>query len=250
MGEKKIRASSAISALPAPATIVRRFNIQCTSIEGLEASLQDQLSELLGDDIENYWIDYAVVEKPTSPTSVELAVAIALPKSVEGYAKAFEIAGLELRLLDVKYFALRNLFFPSTFRSGEATALIHVGCETTSLQIFSNDKSIDASYLSTGISRSQVGTRTVRLREEILRGIKLFSPRFVEGDLNRLVVTGAVAHDEKFRLALAETLGCPVELGDVPAAAGLHDHDLSCSSEEASDFAIAFGLLLRADELQ
>lgn len=190
------------TALPGPSVFTKKIKMGKAPISELSSNVQFEAANFIPHSIENVQLDFHIMGE-ASKNQLDVLVIAAKNDAVDNFINPFAIAGLEIAVLDVDYFAVQNCFelgYPEL--ADKNIALINMGDRNSAVNLISGRQSMFTAYLSVGGSvfteglMSELGVsreeaeKLKRYRpgsEEYAKIADIFERKvdFVAGELNR-----------------------------------------------------------------
>ncbi|GBD27301.1 Cell division protein FtsA [bacterium HR30] len=136
------RAKKAITAVPGPAVIIKRFPMPVHGEKEMEAAVFVEAANFIPEELDNVNLDYQITEYLDEGQRANVLIVAAKKDIVNSYAETLRAAGLTPVVIDVDYFALGNMFELSYEPSPTGTvALVNIGARYTAINIIKHGQS-------------------------------------------------------------------------------------------------------------
>lgn len=140
----------AVISMPGPSVFTKRITMPRMSRNELAASVQLEAGSFIPHNMSGVKIDYHVIGEK-GRNHLDLLVVAVKSEIVESFIECVALAGLEVAIVDVDYFALQNCFeinYPEL--TGSTVALIDVGARYASINVCKGGQSLFTGDLSIG----------------------------------------------------------------------------------------------------
>jgi type IV pilus assembly protein PilM len=238
------RACVTMTALPAPAVVMRRFDVQPVLDSPLASIVVRRMAELLPGTLDGTVLDYQVLGPASSDGSVPVLAVAVRRDLVLSYTAAIRAAGLEPTLVDVDVFALDRLLRAGRreWPAAVAVALVHAGARSAAVSVLGADGPIPVADVPAG---PEVGAE--ELASAVERALDLSWPEPAGSRRVRVVLSGGAAID--LAATLSRRLAIPIEVLDPFGSVVLGPRvDRALLASAGPAFAVAVGLALRRPE--
>jgi type IV pilus assembly protein PilM len=275
------RTSHVVTAVPAPAVIVKKVVLPMQDAQNLESAVMVEASHLIPESLDNVNLDFQVLDWVDDGGKAEVLVVGAKKEIISSYVNTIAGAGLETVVVDVGHFALENMFELNYDSSpGKVVGLVDIGARYTSINILEDGRSTftgdvpaggaefnDVLMRQLGVSFEEAdlvkGGGQVReygpveaepvmssviefLIEEIQRNLSFFWTAATEEPLSAIYLSGGSAAVPGFATQLSKRLGVPVEVVDPFRRLGIDARaDQQVIRENGPAFAVCVGLATR-----
>jgi type IV pilus assembly protein PilM len=166
--DKKIKTRRAVSAVPVGEAVIRliRLPAELDDFELRDMVLNQEAALYLPFAREDADVDFQKLDTAIDDDGIERVeiLLVATPKEVtDAYLNVFELAGLQLKVLEVSSFALLRTLREqlAQFVTGEAVALVNIDCDGSEISIvldgvpqFNRKIPIGTSQLQSALSRA------------------------------------------------------------------------------------------------
>ncbi len=158
-----ITINTAASALSSYSVITKRVNMPFLEKEALENSIQLEVENIIPFPLKDiYYSYYTMGMDEEKENMMNLLIVAAKKEIVDGYIKTFELAKLDLEILDVDIFAVTNLI-EQIYRPKDFSILaVDIGASVTNIAItkdvnieFTREILIGGKYITNEIARLQ-----------------------------------------------------------------------------------------------
>jgi type IV pilus assembly protein PilM len=276
----KMRARSAITAVPGPAVIIKKMHLPTQTAGDLEQAVLFEAGNFIPESLENVSLDYMVTDVLEKENQYEILLVAVKKEILESYVTAVRKAGLEPVIVDVDYFALENMFeLNYAPQEHSIVALVNVGARYSCMNILRGNRSTftgdvpvggkefnDALVRNLGVDPAEAEAiklgkdleyppeaiepilQPVKefLVEEIHRALSFFWTASTDESISRIYLSGGTAGVPGLAELLGERLEVPVERVDPFARVELgRGVDRPALERQASAFAVAVGLGVR-----
>ncbi len=262
--------------------IVKKINVQTTTEEELQETIQFEAEQYIPFDIADVNIDFQILgEVDNNPEQMSVLLVAAKTDMIDDYINLVNLAGLNPCIIDVDAFALQNIYELNYEIEDQSVALIDIGASKTSLNILQGDASLFMRDVALGCSQineriasmadcsfeeaeelkfaeeddkiSQenrlefIASVTTDWCEEIRRAMDYFYSTDTETQIKRILLSGGGAHIDTFRQLLATETSTEVEMINPFANVDIGNKNLDTTYLEqiAPQAAICLGLALR-----
>jgi len=262
--------------------IVKKINVQTTTEEELQDTIQFEAEQYIPFDIADVNIDFQILgEAENNPEQMSVLLVAAKTDMIDDYINLVQLAGLNPCIIDVDAFALQNIYELNYDIEGQSVALIDIGASKTSLNIVQGDTSLFMRDVALGCSQINerissladcsfeeaeelkfaerdgkiskenmidiISSVTTDWCEEIRRAMDYFHSTDTETQITRIILSGGGAHIDTFRQLLATETATEVEMinpfGNLDI--GSKNLDSAYLEQIAPQAAICLGLALR-----
>ncbi len=163
MATNGITAKTAASALSSYSVITKRITMPFLDKEALESSIQLEVENIIPFPLKDIYYNYYVMGVDEEKEGMmNLLIVAAKKEIVDGYMETFDLAGLNLSVLDVDIFAVTNLVELIYQPKGYSVLVADVGASVTNIAIvkevnieFTREILIGGKYVTNEIARSQ-----------------------------------------------------------------------------------------------
>ncbi len=158
-----IKIRSAASALSSYSVITKRVAMPFLEKEALEESVRLEVENIIPFPLKEIYYSYYIMGMDEEKEGMmNLLVVAAKKEIVDGYMNAFDLAGLDLSVLDVDIFAVTNLLDEIYKPKGFSVLAADVGASVTNIAIvkevnveFTREILIGGKYVTSEIARRQ-----------------------------------------------------------------------------------------------
>lgn len=140
----------AVISMPGPSVFTKRISMPKMPRAELSASIQLEAQSFIPHNVNAVKIDYHILGEK-GRNHLDLLVVAVKNEIVDSFIECIALAGLEVAVVDVDYFALQNCFelgYPELVST--TTALLDVGARYSSINICKNGQSLFTGDLSIG----------------------------------------------------------------------------------------------------
>jgi type IV pilus assembly protein PilM len=281
--ENKLKSKNVALSIGGYSVIVKKITIQTMSEEELQDTIQSEAEQYIPFDISDVNLDFQILQQDDDEEADEMNVLLVAAKKemIADYINLTQLAGLDVKIIDVDAFALQNIFQLNYKIEDETAALIDIGNTKTSLNILIENSSLFMRDISLGCGQinqkiASLGDCSLdeaeqiklsgqsdkispeRLRKvvssviadwctEIRRAFDFFYSTNPDDQVRKIVLSGGGANIEEFRNLLAAETSANVEVinpfenFDV----NFETFDRSYLKQIAPQAAISMGLALR-----
>lgn len=158
-----------VTCVPGPSVFTKRIKMPKASESELAASVQLEAANFIPHNLDAVHLDFQVM-RPFGKNQLEVLVVAVKNEVLENYTEAIALAGLEVAVLDVDYFALQNIFehsYPDLL--SKTVACVNIGHRFSSISVCRGGESLFTGDISAG----------GRLVEEILANQLSLTPEQV-----------------------------------------------------------------------
>jgi type IV pilus assembly protein PilM len=139
-----------VTAIPAPAVITKRLALPRQSISDLSASIQFEASNFIPHNIEAVKIDFHILGE-TGEDQLDILVVACKNEVIDSYLECFALAGLEIAVIDVDYFAVQNTFeFNYPEQVSQITALLNAGSRYSTISVCQGGRALSSADVPVG----------------------------------------------------------------------------------------------------
>lgn len=158
-----ISTKTAASALSSYSVITKRITMPFLEKNALENSIQIEVENIIPFPLKDIYFSYYIMGIDEEKEGMmNLLIVAAKKEIVDGYTATFDLAGLDLVVLDVDIFAITNLVELIYQPKGHSVLVADVGASVTSIAIvkeinieFTREILIGGKYVTSEIARSQ-----------------------------------------------------------------------------------------------
>lgn len=179
--ENKVKSSDVACALSSYTVITKRVGVPFLEEEALEHSIALEVEAVIPFSLQDIYYSYYVTGVDDEKQDMMNVQIVAAKKDiVEGYTRAFSLAGLKLQILDVDIFCLTNLVEQVYNPRDTSAMVVDIGASVTNIAIvkgdsleFTREVLVGGKYLTTQIekaaklSHGEAETKKVRDSGEI-----------------------------------------------------------------------------------
>lgn len=278
---KGVKARKAITAVPGPAVMIKRVNLNDQGAQETDQAILYEARNFIPEELDNVNLDYQVTGAAGDTGQIEVVLAAAKKDIVSSYADALRAGGLQPVVVDVDYFALDNMYeLNYDALENQVAALVNIGARYSSINIlkqgrstFTGDVPVGGRDITEALTRDlgisseeaerikmgagsgdfdeeQISMALLpavdALIEEIHYALSFFWTAATDERIDVLYLSGGAAQTPELATRLAERAEAPVEVTD-PFGRVLLDEsvDVAALRRRASEFAIAMGLAMR-----
>lgn len=280
-GQHGFRAKKAITAVPGPAVIIKRFPMPAHSEKEMEAAVLVEAGNFIPEELENVNLDYQIIDYIDEGQRANVLIVAAKKDIVNSYSETLRAAGLMPVVVDVDYFALGNMFELNYEPSATGTvALVNIGARYTAINIIKNGQSAfthdvavggrditeslvqdlgvsfeAAERLKTGQSpdgeveehvHAVIEAAAGAVADEIHHALTFFWMSSGDETIDRVYLSGGSSLLPTMAEQLGERMGFPVEVANPFAHLTLGDSvERQTALRRGAEFAVAVGLATR-----
>jgi type IV pilus assembly protein PilM len=161
--EYSIPTKAAASALSSYSVITKKITMPFLEKEALESSIQIEVENIIPFPLKDiYYSHYIMGIDEEKEGMMNLLIVAAKKEIVDGYTATFDLAGLNLSVLDVDIFAITNLIEAVYHPKGYSVLVADVGASVTNIAIvkeinieFTREILIGGKYVTGEIARLQ-----------------------------------------------------------------------------------------------
>jgi len=161
VGANNIPTRVAASALSSYSVITKRITMPFLDKDALESSIKLEVENIIPFPLKEIYYSYYVMGVDEEKEGMmNLLIVAAKKEIVDGYIETFDLAGLDLAILDVDIFALTNLVELIYQPKGHSVLVADVGASVTNIAIvkevnieFTREILIGGKYLTSELSR-------------------------------------------------------------------------------------------------
>ncbi len=136
LGAGSIRTRNAASALSSYSVITKRVTMPLLEKEALESAVKIEVENIIPFPLKDIYYSYYIMGADDEKEQMmNLLVVAAKKEIVEGYIKTFELAGLNLCVLDVDIFAITNLIEQIYTSESHSILAADIGASVTNIAI-------------------------------------------------------------------------------------------------------------------
>ncbi|MCX8073069.1 MAG: pilus assembly protein PilM [Candidatus Binatia bacterium] len=274
------RGKKAITAVPGPAVIIKRFPMAAQSEKEMEAAVLLEAGNFIPEELDNVNLDYQVTDYGEGDRANVLIVA-AKKDIVQSYSETLRLAGLLPVVVDVDYFALGNMFELSYEVPPTGTvALVNIGARYSAINIiknaqcaFTHDVAVGgrditeslvqdlgvsfeaAEALKTGKTmdhelaehaQAVIEAAAAAVVDEIHHALTFFWMSSGDETIDHIFLSGGGAQLPGMAAQLAERMGVAVEVANPFGHLVLGENvDREAALRRAAEFSVAVGLATR-----
>ena len=139
-----------VTAMPSPGVFTKRIKLSKVPLDELDSIVRLEASNFIPHNIDAVKLDYHIIGQP-SRTQIDVLVVAVKNEVVESFLESFAIAGTDVAVVDVDYFALQNAYEACNPDGLSKTmALINVGHRFSSINICKNGASLFTGDIAVG----------------------------------------------------------------------------------------------------
>jgi type IV pilus assembly protein PilM len=145
-----IQAQSAAISIPGTCVFSKKVFTNFPTLKDLAANIQFEASNYIPHNLDAVYFDYQVIGK-NDKGEIEVLLVAAKREVVDSYLNALRVAGLEVSIVDVDYFALENMFqlnYPEDV--DKTVAVVNLGARFTGVNILSGGRSLFTGDIGVG----------------------------------------------------------------------------------------------------
>ncbi len=136
------RAKKAVTAVPGPAVIIKRFSMPAHNEKEMETAVLVEAGNFIPEELDNVNLDYQVMDYVDEGQRANVLIVAAKKEIVNSYSETLRAAGLLPVVVDVDYFALCNMFELNYELAPHGTiALVNIGARYTAINIIKDAQS-------------------------------------------------------------------------------------------------------------
>ena len=139
-----------ITAMPAPSVFTKRVKMPKLDYSELASNIEFEASNFIPHNIDAVRLDFHVIGE-TGKNQLDVLVVAVKNEIIDSYMDCFGLAGLDVAVVDVDYFAIQNMFelvCPEKINS--TTALINIGSRYSAVNICRAGESLFTGDISAG----------------------------------------------------------------------------------------------------
>jgi type IV pilus assembly protein PilM len=264
---------TAVTCVPAPAAMIKRFNLSMADADDLESAVRAEVDNLSPAGSDSLCVDYQVLER-ADDDGIEVVVAAARAEVARSYARVLENADLIPAAVGVDSLALMNMFEASCpLEAARTVALVHVGARFSLLVVHHHGRPAIAGDVPVGtasqaneplgrldpeapvdfeerVSSAAKPDWYDRVAVEIERALRFYWPTSAGDRLDEILVSGGAAWEQDFLELLSRRTGVSVcSVDPFRRMKRRFERRLRGRSVCAAQFGVAAGLGLHATEL-
>lgn len=174
--EEHINASDVVTAVPGGAAFSKKITTtKMDNLEELDSNIKFESNAIIPHGLDGVYFDYALLKNNNSSNNIDVFITAVKKDIVNSIQETLNLANLNLKILDIDYLALLNLFeFNYPELKDKTVALVDVGGRYSTVNVCSNGEML----FSTNIP---IGGRLIA--EELS---KEFNVKIQENDLSNL----------------------------------------------------------------
>ena len=139
----------AVVAMPGPSVFTKKIQMQRMDYSDLQENIQFEASNFIPHNINAVKLDFCILgDNPQGGYDV-LVVAVK-NEVVDSFVDTVSLAGVEVAVVDVDYFAVQNMFELGAIETDKVVAVVNVGARFTSINICQGGKSLFTGDISVG----------------------------------------------------------------------------------------------------
>ncbi len=138
-----------VTSLPASSVFTKRIKIEIQSSAALAESIQYEAGSFIPYNIDEVKVDYHVLGRVGS--KLEIMVVVVKNEIVDNLIETFAMAGLEIAVMDIDFFAMQNCFemsYPEMLN--KPVAIVDTGARFSSVNLCKNGKSFFVGDIAVG----------------------------------------------------------------------------------------------------
>jgi type IV pilus assembly protein PilM len=163
VGANAIPTRTAASALSSYSVITKRVTMPLLDTEALESSIRLEVENIIPFPLKEIYYNYYMMGTDEEKEGMmNLLIVAAKKEIVDGYIETFDLAGLDLTVLDVDIFAVTNLIEQIYQPKGFSVLVADIGASVTNIAIvkevnieFTREILIGGKYVTSEIARLQ-----------------------------------------------------------------------------------------------
>lgn len=137
-----VKTRKVVTCIPGPAAFSKKITMGTMEPKELATNIQFEASNYIPHSVSAVHLDYQVLRRDESSTMEVLLVAVK-NEVVDSYLTTFQLADLELTIVDIDFYALENMFEVNYPEEREKViALVNVGARYTSVNILEDGVSV------------------------------------------------------------------------------------------------------------
>jgi type IV pilus assembly protein PilM len=243
-----IETHRAATAIASPVVFTRIISVPKVPRQELAELVRMEAANVIPHRIDSVKFDYQVL-RAVPGNQLKVILMAAKCEVVENLVHTLTAAGLNTVVVDIDTCAIQNSFDRSSGSRypGKVVAIAHVGVRFTAVTISRDGEMLTCGDLRSNAAGDVSGDEIDRLATGLWRELsELLRERGIFDSLDRIVLSGQVAHVEALRAKLAESSGIATTIADP-----LHGFEFRSGInpaegiEGSSDLAVASGLALR-----
>lgn len=234
----------AITSLCGKSVIVRFVNFPVMPKKDLRSALEFEAEKYIPFDIDNVYMDFAIISEDTKKKSLNVAIVVAKKESINDLVNDFKNADIIIKDINIDSFAAYNTFcysYPEELEN--VTALLNIGAKVSSLMVindgtpaFSRDIYFGGDDLTAALSKKihlpevkaeeikkeisadsdaelKVGYREALnyLLQEVKLSLDYFSKQFDSKKVTKIFMTGGATANTYLSEVVAQVINIPVE---------------------------------------
>lgn len=263
-----------VTAMPGPTVFTKKVKMQKMPLKELDSNIRLEAGNFIPHNIDAVRLDYHVLNE-VGKNRIEVLVVAVKNEIIDSFTECFALAGLEVAVIDVDYFAMQSAFeisYPDLV--DETVALINMGSRYSSVNItqdggtlFTGNLSVggklfnDALVQELGISNAEAeemkkqDSENASAMEVLSRNVDYVASEFnrqlsffwnasgAEEGIDRILLSGGGAQVQGLLDDLSVKTGLECELLDPLKNVELgDDFDQTFISEVGSQMAVAIGM--------
>jgi type IV pilus assembly protein PilM len=131
-----------VTAMPGPSVFTKKIKIPKMNPEEIGAHIQFEAANFIPHNINAVRIDYHIIGE-SGKNHIDVLVAAVKNEIIDSFLDTFDMAGLEVAVVDVDHFGIQNMFelsYPEVIES--SVGLVNIGARYSSINICRNGQSI------------------------------------------------------------------------------------------------------------
>ena len=138
--EKKFSSNNIVTAVPGPAAFSKKISVQkMDNLEDFDSNVKFESNTLIPHGLDGVYFDYAILDSNTSGNNVDVFITAVKKDIVNSIQNTLTEANLNLKILDIDYLALLNLFeFNYPELKDKTVALIDIGGRYSTINVCLN----------------------------------------------------------------------------------------------------------------
>ncbi|MBA4416375.1 MAG: hypothetical protein C0392_00465 [Syntrophus sp. (in: bacteria)] len=138
--EKGIKAKATASALSSYSVIAKRVSVPFLDEEALENTMNLEVESVIPFPLKDIYYSYYVIGADEErETMLNVQIVAAKKEIIDGYRKAFDMAGLDLQFLDVDIFGVTNLIEQIYNPKEMSVVAVDIGASITNIAIMKEE---------------------------------------------------------------------------------------------------------------
>lgn len=150
--ENKISSNDIVTAIPGPAAFSKKISVtKMDNLEDLDSNIKFESNSLIPHGLDGVYFDYAILQSSNDSNNVDVFITAVKKDIVNSIQNTLTQANLNLKILDIDYLALLNLFeFNYPEFKDKTVALIDIGGRYSTINVCYNGEMLFSTNIPIG----------------------------------------------------------------------------------------------------